>query len=95
MGLLQYSERARIKVKATTLDGFCEKVKLNVIHFPKVDVEGFEIEGLTGARRLIEKQAIRTLMFEVSQGPLQDLGSRQVQSATFLTTAVTVSTASR
>jgi len=42
-------------VKATTLDDFCEEVKLKVIDFPKVDVEGFEIEGLTGARRLIGK----------------------------------------
>lgn len=60
-------------IDAIRLDTFCSEVGIEKIDYLKVDVEGAERDVLEGAGRLLGKQAISFIQFEVSQNMLDGL----------------------
>jgi FkbM family methyltransferase len=61
-----------VEVRAVTLDEALDGVER--VAFLKIDVEGFELEVLRGASRLLSAGAVECLSFEISQVPLQASG---------------------
>jgi FkbM family methyltransferase len=51
-------------IKLNTIDLYCQENKIESIDFIKIDIEGHELFALKGARRMIEKGAIRFIQFE-------------------------------
>lgn len=51
-------------VSVTTLDSFCEENHIEHIDFLKIDVEGFELQVLLGAKRLLDQKKIDFIQFE-------------------------------
>lgn len=51
-------------VKVESLDGFCKKYEVRFIDLLKIDVEGYELEVLKGARNLIEEGKVSIIQFE-------------------------------
>jgi hypothetical protein len=56
---------AIVEVPITTLDAHAEAEGLDRIDFLKVDVEGFELGVIRGARRLLGSKRIATVMLEI------------------------------
>lgn len=54
-------------VQATSLDDFAKNHKINHIDLLKIDVEGYELEVLKGAKKLIEQGKIDRIQFEFNQ----------------------------
>ncbi len=65
------------KVDVITLNEFCLENNISEIDFMKVDVEGFEIEVLNGAKELFVKKAIKLVAFEISEVPLKSLNKTE------------------
>jgi hypothetical protein len=61
-----------VQVPAVVLDEALDGVER--IAFMKIDVEGFELEVLRGARRLLADGVIDCLSFEISKIPLEASG---------------------
>ena len=62
-------------IKLSTIDGFCGENKIERVDFLKIDVEGHEFNSLSGAKRMIDSDAIRMIQFE--------FGPRHVDSRTY------------
>jgi len=62
------------KVKITTLDNFCKEKNIDFIDCVKIDVEGFELEVLEGAKELIQNNRIKLIILEISKILLTKLG---------------------
>jgi len=56
-----------IEVPMLTLDDYCQRTKVNFINLLKLDSEGFELQGLQGARKLLEEQRIGACVLEFGQ----------------------------
>ena len=69
-----HTPKTREIVQIQSLDDFCNEQSIQVIDFLKIDVEGFEDSVLHGAKSLLSRGAIRIIMFEVSQAPLEGSG---------------------
>jgi hypothetical protein len=52
-------------VEAMSLDEYCAERGIDRIDFLKLDVEGAELEVVTGAGQLLERGAIRAILLEV------------------------------
>jgi FkbM family methyltransferase len=63
-----------VEVPTDTLDNFCAEHEIERIDFLKVDVEGFELSALVGARQLLGDKRIDYLCFEINQEALQGAG---------------------
>jgi FkbM family methyltransferase len=63
-----------IQVPTTTLDEFTSKNQIDRIDFLKIDVEGFELEVLEGASRLLASKKIRAILFEANRPVLKSIG---------------------
>jgi FkbM family methyltransferase len=61
----------KYRVYVTTVDDFCQENNIEVINYLKIDVEGYELEVLKGAKNLLEKKKIVSGQFEIG-GTLQD-----------------------
>jgi FkbM family methyltransferase len=57
----------QVSVDVTTLDQFCEEKKIHEIDLLKIDVEGFELFVLQGAKRMISEKRIKRIQFEFGQ----------------------------
>lgn len=55
-----------VETPMTTLDEFCEN-KIDEIDFLKIDVEGYELEVLKGAIKLIKENRIKIIQFEFGE----------------------------
>jgi FkbM family methyltransferase len=64
-----------IEVRALTLDDFCRERGVRNVNFLKLDVEGAELEVLTGCRRLLAQARIDFIQFEYG-GTFRDSGTR-------------------
>jgi FkbM family methyltransferase len=51
-------------VSVITLDQFCQEHQIKTIDFLKIDVEGFEMEVLKGAKKMIDSKKILNIQFE-------------------------------
>jgi len=56
-------------VKLSTVDAFCQRQGLDQIDFVKIDTEGFEIEVLNGATRMLAEHKISLLLVETELIP--------------------------
>jgi len=65
-----------IKVPTATLDVFAEEHSIEHIDFLKIDVEGFELEVLQGAQRLLAEGKIGTILFESNLPVLASIGKK-------------------
>jgi len=54
-----------IEIPVTTLDAHAEAEGLATIHFLKIDVEGFEIDVIRGARNLLRQKRVERILLEV------------------------------
>jgi FkbM family methyltransferase len=55
-----------IDVKIVDLDSFAAEQNISVIHILKTDTEGFDLDVLEGARRMLETQSIRHIVSEAT-----------------------------
>jgi FkbM family methyltransferase len=53
-----------IKVPVVTLDEFCKENNIDKIHLLKIDVDGFEMEVLNGAKALLSSGKVEMIQFE-------------------------------
>jgi len=53
--LASYDKLQTVVVNAVTLDGFCSDLGITDVDFIKIDVEGYELAVLEGAKRLLEE----------------------------------------
>jgi FkbM family methyltransferase len=51
-------------ISIITLDSYCEKNGITRIDFLKLDIEGYELNALAGARQMIQNGAISLIQFE-------------------------------
>ncbi|WP_435354591.1 FkbM family methyltransferase [Emticicia sp. SJ17W-69] len=58
------------KARMTTLDSFCEGKSIDFVDFLKIDVQGFELKVLKGAKRLMSENKIGIIKSEVSFIPI-------------------------
>jgi FkbM family methyltransferase len=63
-----------IQVPTTTLDDFADRNGIGAIDFLKIDVEGFELEVLKGAAKLLSSHGIKGLLFEANKSVLFSIG---------------------
>ena len=73
-----------IEVDLITVDSYCRSHNIEQIHFMKIDVEGFELEVLQGARQMLEGRKITLVVFEVSPEILAALSKQSVAIYDFL-----------
>jgi FkbM family methyltransferase len=55
------------RVPVGTLDSYCDERDIDHIDLLKIDVEGFEIKVLQGARRMISERRLGTIQFEFNE----------------------------
>jgi FkbM family methyltransferase len=63
-----------VDVRADTLDDAMRRCGVERINFLKIDVEGYELDALSGAPDLLAAGAVDYLCFEISQTPLEASG---------------------
>lgn len=71
-GKLRTVEPSNIeRVPAVTLDDYCDRQRISSIDLLKVDVEGWEVNVMQGARRIFSERRCKHLVFEISLEPLK------------------------
>ncbi|HLQ78763.1 MAG TPA: FkbM family methyltransferase, partial [Terriglobia bacterium] len=55
------------KVSIITIDEYCRVHRIEYIHFLKIDVEGFELSVLRGARGMIADGKVEAIQFEFNE----------------------------
>ncbi len=64
VGSLNNQRLEKTVTSISTIDSFCTERKIERIDFLKIDVEGFELEVLTGAEKMIKGGKISNIQFE-------------------------------
>ena len=65
----RYGAYREEKVKLSTVDEFCQRQGLKQVDFVKIDTEGFELEVLKGATRMLAGHKISLLLVETELTP--------------------------
>ena len=65
-----------VTVQLDTIDNYCQHKNILHIHVLKIDVEGFELDVLKGANRMLETKAIDFIQFELSSDFLARFGKK-------------------
>jgi FkbM family methyltransferase len=73
-----------IDVPITTLDLHCAREQLDRIDLLKIDVEGFELDVLRGARGLLEERRIARILLEVGDLTCATAGVAPIEVLAFL-----------
>jgi FkbM family methyltransferase len=55
------------RVPIVTIDEYCRFHQIDYIHFMKIDVEGFELSVLRGAKRMILEGKVEAIQFEFNE----------------------------
>jgi FkbM family methyltransferase len=55
------------KVSIITIDEYCRRNRVEYIHFLKIDVEGFELSVLRGAKQMIAEGKVEAIQFEFNE----------------------------
>lgn len=63
-GASHISDHVGIQVASITLDHYLEKRNIGRVELLKIDVEGYELVALRGARHSLETQAVQAIYFE-------------------------------
>ena len=61
------TEPEKVPFTVTTLDSFCEEHAITRIDLLKIDTEGYELDVLKGARRMLEQNRIGMIQFEFGE----------------------------
>ena len=68
-----------IEVPVTTLDDHVDAEGLHQIDFLKIDVEGFELRVLCGARNLLREKRVDLILLEIGDGTCATAGIEPVE----------------
>lgn len=79
-----YQNQPHYVVKTVSLDMYCKAKGISFIDVLKIDVQGFEIEVLKGAKVLLQAKAIRHIIFEVESWSEKQTGNIIGASQLFL-----------
>lgn len=71
-----------IEVPCTTIDQYCIQNQIKQIDFLKIDVEGGELNVLKGASEMLNKKAIKSIVFEFGQTSI-DMGNTREEYLEF------------
>ena len=71
LGWSTVNDSGELEVRCTTIDAEIERLRLTCVDFIKLDVEGFEVQALTGAETTIREMRPK-IMFEVNQRTLRE-----------------------
>lgn len=74
------------EIRATTVDDYCEKNEIERIDLLKIDVEGFELQVMRGASRMLGSRSVACVTFEFGQTTF-DSGNRPEEIEALLTKA--------
>jgi FkbM family methyltransferase len=61
------AETLAIDASFVSFDEFCQRENLRHVHFLKIDTEGYELEVLKGAKKMIELGALDYIQFEFGE----------------------------
>ena len=64
---IHHGTASYVPVPVTTLDEYCTQRGVEQIDLLKIDVEGFELKVLHGARRLLEEDRLNVIQFEFNE----------------------------
>ena len=59
------ADKNSIRIQITTVDAICDQERLDHIDILKTDTEGYDVEVLTGAHRMLSQGRVRCIMCEV------------------------------
>lgn len=66
--LKELEDSCSISIKTTTLDSFLNQQEISDVNLIKIDVEGWEMNVLKGAKDLLSKEKAPVLMIEFTEG---------------------------
>lgn len=65
-----FTRAGSVKVRREALDFFCTDSGIDRIDVLKIDTQGYDLQVLKGARRLLEEKRIKTILLEVNFVPM-------------------------
>jgi FkbM family methyltransferase len=65
--IAKQSDLTSIDIKINTIDNYCLQNGIDSIDFLKIDIEGFELEALEGAKKLLSEKKIKLIQFEFNE----------------------------
>jgi FkbM family methyltransferase len=63
---ISMSTENSIEIPVTTLDAYCQQHSIESIRYLKIDIEGFELSALKGARTLLQNGKVDIIQLEIN-----------------------------